>query len=260
LGSFLSNYQSAVIQSENEAASMMSNFSTEYIIGVITDLLDDRFNTFSIQPKPNFVLSYEANFKEALSLYPADKDNITKVREDTYIEIINLIAKKFNINIVYNEDLDSFSLARYMYDFFISNYDTYLCLFFSTYITREKDGLYEALHLENSKKSKDISTIYNKKMYSDMKIAIINANLDRVIGYISTIDFDMQTMLEYIYINTDQYIIKLFTEHLQPQYDLFQSAFVPLLQNQNIYPSISTYIKLNLQRMNIPQDGIPLGF
>lgn len=259
MGSFLSNYQSAVIQSENEAASMMSNFSTEYINGVITDILEDRFNTFSINPKPNFVLSYEANFKEALSMYIADKDNIMKVREDTYKEIINLISKAFNIDVLYDEDLDSFSLARYMYDFFISKYDIYICLFFSNYIIREKDGLYEALHLDDNKKSKDISTIYNKKMYSDYKIAIINANLDKVISYISTIDFDMQTILEYIYF-TDQYIIKLFTEHLHPQYDLFQSAFIPIINNPSIYPLVSTDIKLNLQRMNVPQNGTPLGF
>lgn len=259
MGSFLSNYQSAVIQSENEAASMMSNFSTEYITGVITDLLDDSFTSFSIQPKANFVLSYESNFKEALSMYPADKDNILKVRDDTYKEIIGLISKKFNIDVLYDEDLDPFSLAHYMYDFFISNYDIYICLFFSTYIAKEKDGLYDALHLENNKKSKDISTIYNKKMYSDYKIAIINANLDKVIGYISTIDLDMQTILEYIYF-TDQYVIKLFTEHLHPQYDLFQSSFVPIIKNPNIYPMVSTSIKLNLQRMNVPQDGTPLGF
>lgn len=252
MDTFFTNSNTYTIQAENEVASILSNFSTEYINGVIGDILEDRLNSFSTIGKPNYVIAYESNFKNMMLQYPSDKDNIIQVRNDTYREIVDMIANAYKIEVIYDDDVDIFTLARYMYDFFISNYNIYICNFFVAYINREKDGLYSSLNLDESKKSKDISTIYNKKMYSDIKIAIINANLDKVISFISTLDFSMEDILEFIYVN-DQYVIRLFSDHLRPYYNLYKSMFIPMISNPNIYPMISTIIKLNLQTQNVPQ-------
>jgi hypothetical protein len=252
MSSFLANSQAYNIQAENEVAVILSNFSTEYIFGVITDILQARFNDFSPLTKPNYVISFEDNFKTFLERYPSDKENILQVRDTTYKEIIDLICKEFQLDVRYDETIDSFTLAKYLYDFFISNYNSYVCQFFSKIITREKDGIYQALQLDNERKSKDIGTLYNKKLYEDPKMAIINANLTKVISYIASMDFDMETILNFVYGN-NTIVTNLFTQHLLPQVNFFQSAYISLLNNPQIYTLVITAIRLEIQRLNAPE-------
>lgn len=253
IGSYLANQQAFNIQSETEVAVILSNFSTDYIYGAINDMLKERTSTFTNMSRPNYVMGLEASFKEMLDAYPSDRDNILATRDKTYEEIMNIIAKSFNLELSYDETIDKFSMASYMYDFFVSNYDQYLCQFFSRFISREKEGLYAALCLDESKKSKDISTIYNRKTYVDQKMAIINANLDKVIGYISNLDFDMNTILNFIYPDKPE-TVSLFLNHVKPMVDFFQSAYVGLLQNPMVYPLARTSIMLELQRNNTIND------
>lgn len=259
MSSFTANSQAYNIQAENEVAVLLSNFSTEYVFGVIQDILAQRYASFDILPKPNLVISFEQNFKAFLAQYPSDKDNILQVREDTYKEIIELICKEFKMDIRYDETVDFFTVAKYIYDFFISNYNSYVSLFFSKIITREKDGIYQALHLEDTKKSKDVSTLYNKKLYTDPKMALINANLTKVIGYISQVEFDMETILNYIYGN-NIIATNIFSQHVFPQVSFFQSAYCSLLQNPEIYPLVITAIRLEIQRLNAPNNNDSLQF
>jgi len=254
MSSFTANSQAYNIQAENEVAILLSNFSTEYIFGVIQDILSERHRSFDILPKPNLVISFEANFKTLLAQFPSDRDNILQVRDQTYREIIELIAREFQMEIRYDETVDFFTTAKYMYDFFISNYNAYVSLFFSKIIAREKDGIYQALHLEETKKSKDITTLYNKKLYNDPKIALINSNLTKVIGYITQVEFSMETILNYIYGN-NIIATNLFLQHLFPQVSFFQSAYCSLLRNQEIYPLVITAIRLEIQRINTPNDN-----
>jgi hypothetical protein len=257
MSSFIANSQAYNIQAENEVAVLLSNFSTNYIFGVIQDILADRHTSFDILSKPNLVISFESNFKSALSQYPSDRNNILQVRDQTYREIIDLICKDFQMEIRYDETVDFFTTAKYIYDFFISNYNSYVSLFFSKIITREKDGIYQSLHLEETKKSKDSTTLYNKRLYNDPKIALINSNLTNVIGYITQVEFSMETILNYIYGN-NVIATNLFMQHIFPQVSFFQSAYCSLLQNPALYPLVITAIRLEIQRLNAPNDSTSL--
>jgi hypothetical protein len=247
MSNFIANSQAYNIKAENEISVILSNFSTEYVFGVIEDILQNRYKNFDTIPKPNYVISFENNFKNLLDIYPSDKDNILYVREETYKEIIDRICKEFQIEVRYDETVDFFTLAKYLYDFFISNYNAYVSLFFSTIITREKDGIYQALHLEENKKSKDSSTIYNKKLYNDPKLALINANLTKVINYIASVEFNMETILNFVYAN-NIIVTNLFLQHIFPQVSFFQSAYRSLLQNPQLYPQVITSVHLDIQK------------
>lgn len=249
MGSFLNNQQAYNIHAENEASVILSNFNTSYIHGVIEDLLQERLTKFDSDTKPNFVLSYEMAFKEMLQTHPEDVLNINYTRDTTYEEIMNIIAKAFDMELLYDDSLDKFTLASWMYDFFISNYDAYVCQFFSRFITKERDGLYTALGLDADKKSKDVSTIYNKKQYDDAKMAIINANLERAIGYVKQLDFPIEQVLSFIYTDRPE-VVNLFMNHLRPNVDFFKSSYSSLLDNPMVYPLAMVMIKLDLQRLN----------
>lgn len=254
MSSFIANSQAFNIQAENEVAVLLSNFSTEFVFGIIQDILAARHRSFDTLPKPNLVVSFESNFKVMLTQFPSDKANILEVRDRTYQEIIDLICKEFQMEIRYDETTDLFSIARFIYDFFISNYNSYVALFFSKVITREKDSIYQSLHLDETKKSKDSTTIYSKKLYGDPKIALINANLTNVIGYISQLEFPMETILNCVYGN-NVIATNLFLHHIFPQVSFFQSAYCSLLRNPELYPLVITAVRLEIQRLNAPIDG-----
>jgi len=249
MGSFLNNRKAYNIQSETETAVILSNASTEFIYGVIGDILNTRLQNFDLAPRPNYVLSYETDFKQMLEEYPDGENNTRLVRDKTYEEIIGIIAKSFDLQVNFDETVDRFTLASAMFDFFVSNYDQYVCQFFSKFITREKDGLYNALNLDDDKKSKDVTTLYNKKQYNDPKMAIINSNLDRAIGYIKQLDFTMEDILTSVYPGRPE-VVSMFSDHVKPLVDFFKSSYVSLLENPMIYPLALLAIKIELQKLN----------
>lgn len=255
MGSFLINQKAYSINSETEVATILSNFSTDFIYGVIEDILAQRTKTFSNMERPNFVMSLENTFKEMIVKYPSNEVNIKQVRNTTYEEISNIIAKSFDLELQYDDATDMFTMAYYLFDFFIANYDRYVCLFFSRVITREKESLYNTLNLDESKKSKDISTIYNKKLYNDPKLALINANLGKVIGFLCTLDFPINNILETIYAGRLE-VVSFLISHVRPQVDFFHSAYGALLDNPQIYPMALTFIKLEIQRQNVGSDAM----
>lgn len=254
MGSFLNNSQAYTLQAQNEVSVLLSNFSTDYVFNVIEDILQSRYNRFDSLQKPNLVLSFEDNFKTLLIQYPDDKENIHYVRQETYKEIIGLISKEFQFEVRYDDSTDLFTLASCIYDFFVANYNPYISFFFSKIITKEKDGIYNALKLEEQRKSKDSTTIYNKKLYNDPKMALINANLTRVLDYLMAVDFDAATILSSIYGNNVD-VVNMFMNHVFPYNSLYKSAYCSLLKVPEIYPLIITAIRLHVQRMNMPADN-----
>ena len=77
---------------EGEVAELLSNFSNAYIMDVIDSNLKNRFAYNPTISNPNIVNSYEMNFKDMLSRFPTDSENITSIRYETYLNIINKIC------------------------------------------------------------------------------------------------------------------------------------------------------------------------
>lgn len=243
------------VEAGGEISVILSNFSTDFIFNVTDDLMQQRFESFSILPKPNFVKELEIGFKDLIDKYPGDIENIKSVRDTTYKEIINRISSHSNIIIRYDDNIDLFYLAYVLFDLFISNYDKHVFDFFYNYIITQKESIYSSLNLAKLRKSKDISTMYNRQYYKDQQLAIINANLDQCISFISALDFNAASTLSYIYrsyedINAMNYLLT----HIDTESDLFAILIQPILNNDSVYPSISTAIKLEIQKFNVITD------
>jgi hypothetical protein len=67
----------------------------------------------------------------------------------------------------------------------------------------------------------------------------------------------METILNYIYGN-NVIATNLFMQHVFPQVSFFQSAYCSLLQNPALYPLVITAIRLEIQRLNAPNDSTSL--
>ena len=234
---------------EGESASILSNFSTDFIYNVTNDLLYDRYKDFSLIPKINIIDKLESSFKFLLSQYSYDRENIIATRQRVYTEILTIISNKIGVKFYYDEYTDIYNLARSTFDFFISSYDNCIFTFLLNFIYEQKDSIYMVLDLEKSKKSKDITTMYNKQMYNDTKMGIINANLDRVLNYIGGMDIPTYDILRLIYANnTNIHTLNFMASHIDIDAPLFDMYVKPVLNNPVLYSILLTNIKLEIQR------------
>lgn len=238
--------------SEGETTTILANFSIDFTYNITTDLLNSRYDDFNLIPKTNVVDNLELAFKDLMNNYPFDVANIKAQRNKVYLDIINIISRHVGVKFYYDENTDVYSLARCIFDLFISSYNNAVFTFLYNFIYDQKDILYRSLDLEKSKKSKDISTIYNKQHYEDMTLAIINANLDKVLAYISAMDIPAYEILKRIYgTNNTVHTLNFIVNHIDMQAPLFDIMIRPVLRSPVLFPVLSTNIKLEIQRNSV---------
>lgn len=244
---FMSNNKIYELQSTNQVSVILSQFDSNYIMDVISDTLQQMFNNFDVIPKPNSVQAFEDVFKELYIIYPNDAVNIDETRYESYSAIIKIICSKFNLQFNQTEELDMYTMAFYLYDFFVAKFNYYLVNFYARYVNVEKDNIYSSLNLESLRKSKDTSTAYGKLVFdNDIVLSTVTANLPLVLNNLRQINtIPDETIYRYTYGN-NQDIINLFTNHIAPVNGLY-NIYNSLLFNEILYGSIITQIRLRMQ-------------
>lgn len=241
------------ITTDNEVASMLAFFNSNYILDLVKDNLANKFRSYGMD-MPNIVYSFEQHFKQLESTYTGDLDKIQATRIETYKEIIRIICNEYQLQ--FNEALeqDFYSSAFYVYKFLVSEFSSNIVNFFVNYIIKEKNSLYDLLNLSTLKKNKNSSTIYGRKMYKNNKFGVIHANLDFVIDNICQFDITLDTLLNNVYIG-EKYIVRYIESIIAPIQDLFKFAFVPILYGP-LRPIIITNIRLKLQQLTVESENI----
>lgn len=227
---------------EGDVAELLSKFNSSYVMDVIDNNLKNRFAYNPAISNPNIVNSYEMNFKDMLSRFPSDVENIMAIRYETYLNIINKICSSFNIQYVGN-DPDNFVLAYNLYDLFVSGYSRNIINFFARYIYFNRNELYNNIGLDKYKKIKDSSSNYIRKVYNDQVVAIIIARIKDVIYYISGFDIDLYTFLTLIY-NKDT--CNYFYNNIQPLGNIFKDEFCNVVLNNQ---ALLTDIRIAIQKL-----------
>lgn len=240
------------VTTENEIAVILSHFSFDYIYDVIRDSINQRGNFYQMS-MPNIVASFEQYFKNLQMTYesPDDRAKIDQTRLETYRQILEILEKAYELEINYENIQDYYSITFYLYDLLVSGFNYKMIEFFTNYIIKEKNVLYDVLQLNDLKKSKDTSTIYNKKMYKNAKLAIINANLEYVLTCLCGFDITFNIILNTIY--QDKNMIKFIEGLVAPRVDFFKSIYATML-NSNAGPIILTNIRLAIQNQSMNEE------
>ena len=193
---------------DNQLAGILSQFNDDYIMDVIKDSLDGKLRVYTL-PRPNIVTAFESTFKESLDGFSSNTDEIINTRKRVYTNIIGLICKYYNFTFIESDETDLYSVAFWLYDFFVSNFTVNMRNFYVGYLIREKDGICSALDLLNKRKDNDPILGYSKRLFKDPKLAAIHCDIDYVIDQISTFDIDLWTILTCAYsgnVNLPSYI------------------------------------------------------
>lgn len=253
MSSFNANSQAYNVMTENELAVVLSHYSSEFVFSIVDEAMKSRFAGVPIVAVPNVVGAWEQNFKAIRSQYGAESnEDVLRVRNETYREIIDTICKEFDLNFTVDDSIDLYSAAYHLYDLFVCNFTDNLTTFFANFIYKERGSLYESLGLSAMKKNKDSSTIYGKKIYKDIKLAVINANIDMVVSNVAEMDIPFYAVISMIYGNNSdmkRYVMSI----ISANEDFFKSAYIPVL-NSDIRPEVITAIRFKLQEIAIAHD------
>lgn len=252
MSSFIANSSAYNITTENEIAVILSHFNTEFVFDIIKDNISQKFNSYQINI-PNVVVSFEQYFKQLQMIYdnPTDRINIENTRIETYKEVLYILGNEFNLEIDFENIQDYYSTAFYLYDLLVSGFNNHVIEFFTNYIIKEKNGIYDLLNLGELKKNKDTSTIYNKKIYKNTKLAVINANLEYVVDAMSAFDITFNMILNTVY--QDKNMVKMIESVIAPRVDFFKGSYIGIMRS-NIRPILLTNIRLEIQKQSMVDD------
>jgi hypothetical protein len=162
--------------------------------------IDDKMVNYT--NKPNIINSIENNFKQLSINFPDRLEEIQQIRTDTYTQIIDTLCTEYHLQFLYRDDIDYYTSAQYMWDFLVCNFRAYMVNFFTRFIMKEKDSIYNALNLDKYKKAKDTNTIYGKDSFEDVRIAIISSNLKEILEYIKGFDISLYDIISFSYDKT----------------------------------------------------------
>lgn len=233
------------VVSNNEAASIICRFTPTMIEDIIREALNTKFTDYSYNCY-NLVDTLETNYQMAVNGMGEYSSDIMRDRHDNYIRIINMVCNAHNLQYVYDDNHDVYTVATSLYSLLISEYNLFLINFFTNYINKNKDMIYESLKLED--KRKELSA-YSKKIFKgngNDKLAIIHMNLEYVLNTVLSYDIDFQQYLYYaLFPNTQR------SEFLQSLVfdtgDFMKRIIVPHYQNN---PWIITHIRLAFQGLS----------
>ena len=113
------------IDTDSAIGSILSNFSSDYVIHVMEDSLNMRFRPF-MDGMPNMPDILERQFNLIRQNAADYTENIEDVRIATYGEIINMICKYYGLT--FNGDINSmdsmevYGIARTLYDIFVARF------------------------------------------------------------------------------------------------------------------------------------------
>lgn len=238
---------------ENELAIVLSHYESDYVYDIVKSQIQSTANSSFIAPPPNVVGAWEQNFKAIMDQYGAEgSTKIQEVRQETYREIIDIICESYGLNFTIS-DVDMYSAAYALYDFFVCNLPGNIINFFAKYIYKERTAIYDNMGLSEMKKNKDSSTVYGKRMYKDIKIAVINANITKVLDNICVaMEFDFPTIISVM--TDDRNLIKYILSIVSDNGDFYGNVMIPIVKTY--LADYVTGIRLKIQELAISHDQV----
>ena len=233
-----------MIDTDQGLATILGNFSSDYILHVVTDSLQMKFRPFSDE-MPNMCDILERQFAAVYANAPDYQDQISYTRNETYQEIIKIICNYYNLEFTQPfEDIapnELYGIARTMYDIFISRFTMYCIHFFTRYIIDNKESIYNMINNDPEALRPKEQT---KKFIDDSMMILIHANINNIIMQMPAFDISLENLLQYF---CDPVTFTRLNELLADKGDIYKYHYASYIANPKTTAEMITSIKLDLQ-------------
>lgn len=250
----INSNSSYTVVTNHEVSTVLSRLSSDEIIDIIKQNIVSKYEYYpGMVVASNMVASYEYYCKNCKLTYPDQTNDIMEKRNETLGDIIDVLLKSHHLNWISPDCTeDIYSIAYYMYDFLVTNFNNYVIGFFIRYITRESSSIASMLENMginvNAKKVKDLSTIYSKRIYDKDtdKMAIIHSYMTTVLSNIVSFDITLEQFIAdaYAYYNIP-HIGRFLLQFIAEDGFFFSNVIKPYVA-AHLY-ALTTDIKLTAQ-------------
>jgi hypothetical protein len=230
---------------DNALSNILSNFNPGYILDIVRDSINTRFRPYSTaMPGMNAIEQNFRNIENSFTDY-SQKQKIMETRQRTYNDVINTLCQYYNLTFEPNEDTDIYTVAYFLYDILVANFSATIINFFTNYTLAHRDDIYAAA-AEQSKITKEDTSSYSKKIYSDPKLGYIHSNIATIMDNIAVSDIRLADIVQYG--NGDQNCFICITNNISENGRLFYEHFAVYLNNPATRADLITNVKLALQK------------
>lgn len=243
----ISNMEAYNINNEYELLEAIRHFDSDYIFSVINDKINN-INYLGVLEDPNMVDAIERNFKIMQDTYTGDTQNIKIIREQLYLQIIDLLCSRFNLQ--YNTvdpNIDLYTAAKYLYEFLVCNRSTMIIQFFTTAIINYKEFIYNSINSSISRRDKNASTSYAKTVYDDEKYILIASNVSMATNYIYSMDIKLSDIFATVY--KDPNVVQFLDNAFADRGSFFRDVYWHDITNPESGPMLISNIKMALHSM-----------
>lgn len=240
------NSERSNINVDTALASIISQFDDAMLLTTIQQHLYLKFRPYSDEPLPNVINAIEQNLKLALAAFSSvdSFQQIMEARNVIYKNCIDYISGFLNLTINISGIDDIYMITSFIYDFFISKFTFNLISFLSDFIIKERIGIVQSLNIVDDRKVKDSSTIYANEIFKDPYIAVIHANIDKILSIIPGYDITLNDIFNILLPREYQEL----AGNIQENGSYFREAILPYILDPNAKIDIITLIKLDMQR------------
>lgn len=245
------------IDTDAGIGSILSNLDSDYIIHVVDDSLSKRFRPFD-EPMANMVDVLERHFITILQNAPDYTEKVKEVRKLTYIEIISRIIDfyqlQLNIDLSETDEENIHTIAKLLYDVFISRFTDNMINFFVTYIIDNADNIYNYLKSMNNINRPRDNGAYARNNFLDEKFILIHANANMVIYNIAGYDINLDTLFKYFF---NAQVADYLNSIIDDTNDIYKYHYASFIKS-NFGPEVITRIKLELQSRTFQNNISPI--
>lgn len=243
------------ILTDSEISSVLSYFSEDMAFDVIDAALRNTYRPYA-PALANIVEAYEQNFKLSMENYQGISSELKLKRDELYNSIIIKVLNHYGLQYIEQPNVDTYTVAYYLYRFLVSEFSANVLHFFLIYIDKEKTGIANIIDADELRKNKDSAGLYSKKAFNGVsgpgaaKLQLIHANLDLALDAMGGFDISIYDIINTLY-SYDRNVATLLTNSIVDTGDFFKAFYMNYI---NLYkPECVTKIRLGLQP--IPSDN-----
>ena len=225
------------VETDYAMASILSNFSDEFIQDTILESIKYKFRPFGFRP-PNFPMILHDKFRLIYHNSTGHDIELYDQEIDCYRKILKTLCGVYNLQDV--DDIPEahlYGLAYNLYTILVSEFTDRMLNFFTNYIIMNKEMLIGFL----DEADRHPKTLYAKTAYDDQESIIVYDNMDKIVDILGGLSIPFDQLILSL---SDQLTTNFILQYISDNNDLYKNHYASYLIDPMTKSETLTAIKL----------------
>ena len=243
------NQASMGISTDYGIATILGNFSEDFIEDTIKESINFRFRPYGLR-SPNYPEIMSSQLQNVKAHTLGYEDQI----DDKYVEvmtsIINTINEFYGLQIMEDiPDEQIYTIASIMYQVFVSEFTERMLNMYTQYIVNNITTLLNYLPADQ----KISKTNYAKKLYNDQNLIAVYDNMGAVVDVLAGLDFSFDQLIAYM---SDNQTAAYVCQYINQVDDVYKNRFASFIIDPATRPDVITAIRFKFVALTVENSEI----